>query len=113
MHIEMDTITMSKAEFDYWKTSNSVYLKFDYTQRKHYVLYDFNELNEGYKLIQEHYNSQDEYQEAIWESDRFLHDEGFYLYDDDCEENDDVNIPTWSYTTVGEYVVVTRAYLWR
>jgi hypothetical protein len=111
MYVEMDTIVMDKKDYDYWQNNGGVYLQFDYTQRKHYVLYDFDELNEGYKLIQEHYNSEDEYKDALYECNEFLYYEGYYLFEDDFEGEDD-SMPVWSATAIGDKVVVSRAYLW-
>ena len=113
MYIEMDTIKMSLQDFEYWRSHGDCYLEFDYTQPKKYKLHDFKELNERYDLIREHYDTEDEYQEAVYDCDRFLYNEGYYTYYDDYGENDDYELPTWSYTIVDGIVVVTRAYLWR
>ena len=113
MYIEMDTITMSASDFEYWRNHGDCYLEFDYLVSKHYTLHDFKELNERFSLIKEHYNNEDEYQEAIYDCDRFLYNEGYYTFMDELGENDDYELPTWEYTRAGEVVVVTRAYLWR
>lgn len=112
-YVEMDTIIMDKKDYDYWQNNGGVYLKFDYYDAgKNYRLYDFDELNEGYKLIQEHYDSEDEYIDAAYESAHFLYNEGYYLFDDPLEEDDDYATPVWSTTAIGDKVVVSRAYLW-
>ena len=74
MYVEMDTIVMDKADYAYWQNNSNVYLKFNfYGIGKNYLLYDFDELNEGYKLIQEHYNSEDEYLDALDKCKKFLY----------------------------------------
>ena len=113
MYIEMDTIIMPVKEFEYWRRNGDCYLEFDYLKPKRYVLHNFTELNERFNLIKEHYDNEDEYQEAVYDCDRFLYNEGYYTYMDDLGENDDYTVPAWSYNRVGDEVVVTRAYLWR
>ena len=109
--VEMQTIVMDKSDYNYWKNNSNVYLQFEPYGRKNYELYTFTELNEEYKLIQEHYNSEDEYLDALYECKEFLYYEGYYLFEDDFEGEDD-DLPVWNATAVGDKVVVSRAYLW-
>ena len=89
MYIEMTTIKMSLQDFEYWRNHGDCYLEFDYINSKHYYrLHSFKELNERYDLIREHYDTEDEYLEAVYNCDRFLYNEGYYTYDDDYGEND-------------------------
>ena len=112
-YVEMDTIIMDKKDYDYWQNNGNVYLKFNfYGVGKNYRLYDFDDLNEGYKLIQEHYNSEDEYIDAAYESAHFLYNEGYYRFDEPLEADDDYATPVWNTTVIGDKVVVSRAYLW-
>lgn len=109
-YVDMDTITMDKRDYNYWKNNGDVYLQFDFTQKDGYRLYTYEELVERYNLRTKFLN-EDDFIDTTAEQDTFLYNEGYYLFDDRLEEDDD-ETPIWSTTAIGDKVVVSRAYLW-
>ena len=101
--IYIDRIVLSQNEYDAWK--NGDYLHFDAG------ITSFNEACEAVGMsLQEHYNSEDEYNDALYELEQEIYWNGHYLYDDRYGfEGDNCDaIVEWDTFKVGDKWVVIR-----